>query len=117
MTVIHWYRPGRDESGHDRRYETRISTYDWGDARSIEALLVSQVKGQGHEVIPRGGDFTGKDGQPRGLYFDVIVTLEGHEPMTWEHAVCEPSENWLKPIKRATPRNPEDGHETSEVGA
>lgn len=94
MTVIHWYRP----KGVDDRHETKVSVYDEGTVQEIERRLVAKNREQGHEVTERGGNWTGAGGSPVALHFDLLVTLGDGFSITWEHAVCEPSDPWLRDL-------------------
>lgn len=107
MTVIHWYRP----QGVDDRHATKVSIYEEGTVSEIERRLILTNRSQGHRVTERGGNFTGPDGGAIALFFDLDVTLESGYSMTWEHAVCEPSEPWI----RSTTGTPEAAREPRDT--
>ena len=93
MSIIHWYKPAHDDS----RLETRCSIHE-GEVGDIARRMMQRIRSQGHEVNEAGGDWTGDDGRPRAIWFDVIVYLHDDEPddpgMKWEHAVVTPGELW-----------------------
>ena len=102
MSIIHWYRPAHDRA----RFETRCSIHE-GEVGDIADRMMQRIREHGHEVIEVGGDWTGDDGRPRAIWFDVIVRLHEDEPddpgMKWEHAVVTPGERWpLAPDPSAT---------------
>lgn len=88
--VLHINRP---KDGR-RISESRVAVMS-GDVVDITHALIAKIRQSDTcEVALLGGDYTGPDGSAKALWFNVTCTLEGHEPMVWEHMVTLPGETW-----------------------
>jgi hypothetical protein len=85
--------------------ETRASIVR-GDIEEVVRGLIAHIEQSPACVVRHtGADYTGPNGSARSRSFEVTVTLDGHEPMVWEHIVTEPGETWKRAPTNQAPSN------------
>lgn len=97
---IHYPLHGGEEL---RPLDVRVAIHQ-GTVEEVASEIQRGLESHGHPIERDGGDWTGLDGKPRALTWQITVTLDTGYVGRWQHIVRDSGDLYLR-IPPAAPKD------------